>query len=294
MPLSSSFSSSSNIPLSIAGAATLPILSASASPAVFQTFPDGSRTPAGPPNPLFSEARGAFDIFAEIQHRPRPRTPLLPVRIPPVNPATGLSSAAQAGLTMPPLRAPRSAFVRPPAPANFPLAVRAPSAFRAAASSLMSSVSSLVGPWLPGTHQQSLPHVHTILAPIPSAIAHAAAQQPIPLAVSQAAAALHATPSARHPTSADDPIDVDSHKTYSELILAASTPSAANEGQADVDLMMAMTAGPAVPAAELAALLAPATLARGSAVPVATGLMPVSSTATTSTSPSPPPPPPSP
>ena len=196
---------------------------------------------------------------------------------------------------MPPLRAPRPAFVRPPAPVTFPPAVHAPSAFRAAASSLISSVSSLVGPWLPGPHQQTLPHVHTILAPIPSAIAHAAAQQPIPLAVSQAAAALHATPSARPPTSADDPIDVYSHNTYSELLLAASTPSAANEGQADVDLMMAMTAGSAVPAPELAALLAPATLARGPAVSVATGLTPVSSTVTTSTAPSathaPPPPP---
>ena len=296
MPLSSSFSSYPNIPISITGTAPLPTLSAAASSVVFQTFPDGSRTPAGPPHPMFSEARGAFDIFTEIQHRPRPRTSLLPVHISPVNPAAGLSSAAQAGLTMPPLRAPRPAFMRPPAPVNFPPAVRAPSAFRAAASSLMSSVSSLVGPWLPGARQQTLPHVETILAPIPSAIAHAAAQQPMSLAASQAAVLLHSAPSTPQlsATSADNPIDLDSHNDYSEMLLATSTPSDANGGQADVDRMMAMTAGPAVPAAELAALLAPATLARGSAVPVATGLMPVSSTATTSTSPSPPPPPPSP
>ncbi len=77
--------------------------------------------------------------------------------------------------------------------------------------------------------------------------------------------------------------------------MAAPTPSAANEGEDVVERMMTMTAGPAVPAAELTVLLATAALAHRPAVSITKGLTPVSSTATTSTAPSttsaPPPPP---
>ncbi len=174
-------------------------------------------------------------------------------------------------------------------------------------------MSSLIGPWLPGAHSQTLPHVKTLLPPIQSAIAHAAART-------------HAAPATSFPpaaTSANAPIEVETHRTYDKLLLAASPPSAVSETEAMEQRMMAMTAGPAVPAAELTALLAAATLAHRPPAPrppvgtapiwveiqesprlpavlavsvVTTGLTPVSTTTTTSiappTTPAPPPLPP--
>ncbi len=59
----------------------------------------------------------------------------------------------------------------------------------------------------------------------------------------------------------DNPIDVDAQERYDAMILAASPPSAVSDTQAMEQRMLEMTAGPAVPAAELATLLAAAALA---------------------------------
>ncbi len=70
------------------------------------------------------------------------------------------------------------------------------------------------------------------------------------------------------------------------MLLAASIPSAAKEGEDAEARMMAMTASLAVSAAGQAAPLATATLAPGAHVSVITGLTPATATATTSTAPS--------